>query len=244
MTRGFLEAADKRLVFRPMTPGEDDILLSGFLEADEAGNGNITAQSEHLACFIGGVWALSGRLFGRADLVETGIKMTRGCAWTYRAMPTGMGPERFNLVPCDSRTSCRWDEDEFYRRARQNPGWRENEIDILPKGFAEVSDKRYILRPEAIESVFVLWRITGRHEFQDAAWEMWRGISRGTDAGNITAAVKDVTSRTSPTPKEDYMESFWFAETLKYFYLAFSPPDLISLDDFVLNTEAHPFRLR
>lgn len=36
-------------------------------------------------------------------------------------------------------------------------------------------------------------------------------------------------------------QSFWLAETLKYFYLAFSPPDLISLDDYVLNTEAHPF---
>jgi len=33
------------------------------------------------------------------------------------------------------------------------------------------------------------------------------------------------------------------AETLKYFYLIFSDPDLISLDDYVLNTEAHPFRI-
>jgi mannosyl-oligosaccharide alpha-1,2-mannosidase len=31
------------------------------------------------------------------------------------------------------------------------------------------------------------------------------------------------------------------AETLKYFYLIFSPPNVISLDDYVLNTEAHPF---
>lgn len=31
------------------------------------------------------------------------------------------------------------------------------------------------------------------------------------------------------------------AETLKYYYLIFSPPDLISLDEYVLNTEAHPF---
>jgi mannosyl-oligosaccharide alpha-1,2-mannosidase len=42
--------------------------------------------------------------------------------------------------------------------------------------------------------------------------------------------------------KEDYMESFWMAETLKYFYLCFADPELISLDEFVLNTEAHPFR--
>jgi mannosyl-oligosaccharide alpha-1,2-mannosidase len=36
------------------------------------------------------------------------------------------------------------------------------------------------------------------------------------------------------------MESFWLAETLKYFYLLFSPDDLLPLDKVVLNTEAHP----
>ena len=42
--------------------------------------------------------------------------------------------------------------------------------------------------------------------------------------------------------KEDSMESFWLAETLKYFYLLYSEPRMVSLDDFVLNTEAHPLR--
>lgn len=32
------------------------------------------------------------------------------------------------------------------------------------------------------------------------------------------------------------------AETLKYFYLIFSEPDVISLDEYVLNTEAHPLK--
>lgn len=32
----------------------------------------------------------------------------------------------------------------------------------------------------------------------------------------------------------DSMESFWLGETLKYFYLIFSEPDLISLDEYVL----------
>lgn len=31
------------------------------------------------------------------------------------------------------------------------------------------------------------------------------------------------------------------AETLKYFYLLFSPNDLLPLDQIVINTEAHPF---
>jgi len=32
----------------------------------------------------------------------------------------------------------------------------------------------------------------------------------------------------------DTMESFWLAETLKYFYLLYSDPSLISLDDYIL----------
>ena len=39
------------------------------------------------------------------------------------------------------------------------------------------------------------------------------------------------------------MESFWLAETLKYFYLLFEDPEVVSLDDYVLNTEAHPLKL-
>ena len=54
------------------------------------------------------------------------------------------------------------------------------------------------------------------------------------------AALDDCTVMNPP--KADRMESFWMAETLKYFYLIFSEPNIVSLDEFVLNTEAHPFR--
>lgn len=38
------------------------------------------------------------------------------------------------------------------------------------------------------------------------------------------------------------MESFWLAETLKYLYLTLddSEPQLLPLDEYVFNTEAHP----
>ncbi|KAJ2322752.1 hypothetical protein GGH92_011060, partial [Coemansia sp. RSA 2673] len=37
-------------------------------------------------------------------------------------------------------------------------------------------------------------------------------------------------------------ESFVFAETFKYLYLAFTEPNVISLDDYVFSTEGHPFK--
>lgn len=39
------------------------------------------------------------------------------------------------------------------------------------------------------------------------------------------------------------LQSFFLAETLKYLYLLFSPPEVMPLTDWVFNTEAHPLRL-
>lgn len=70
---------------------------------------------------------------------------------------------------------------------------------------------------------------------------MFLSIQKATTTDYCNAAIDDVNSD-SPT-QLDSMESFWLAETLKYFYLIFSPPDVINLDEWVLNTEAHPFRI-
>jgi mannosyl-oligosaccharide alpha-1,2-mannosidase len=43
--------------------------------------------------------------------------------------------------------------------------------------------------------------------------------------------------------KDDKMQSFFLAETLKYLYLLFSPSSVITLDEWVFNTEAHPLRI-
>lgn len=55
------------------------------------------------------------------------------------------------------------------------------------------------------------------------------------------SAIDDVTDK--EPRKRDSMESFWLAETLKYFYLLYSEDSVVSLDEWVLNTEAHPFRI-
>lgn len=117
-------------------------------------------------------------------------------------------------------------------------------------------DPSYGLRPEAIESVFVMYRITGDSKWRDIGWRMFTKIIEHTRAPYGHASlqttmefINQVTvedGKVIVTPlslQKDEMQSFWFAETLKYFYLLFSDPELVSLDDFVLNTEAHPLRL-
>ena len=66
-----------------------------------------------------------------------------------------------------------------------------------------------------------------------------------------TAAPKHPSSTThpsSPAPQvpptlDDAQQSWLLAETFKYWFLLFSPDSAFSLDDWVLNTEAHPLRV-
>ncbi|KAK3309240.1 glycoside hydrolase [Chaetomium strumarium] len=287
LTRTFMDAAKRHLFFQPMVPPSssastssshndnndkisnkrNDILISGTVHLDyQTGEPHLDPETEHLTCFIGGTFALAGRLLHREEEVRVGARLTRGCVYAYRAFPTGLMPERFSMVPCGRGTQddndgttgkpCKWDEHKWAEErdkqlqlqgaeseseSNNNNRPEQQQQHLLPKGFTRVPDKRYILRPEAIESVFYMWRITGDAEWQDAAWDMFRAVAESTATDLGAAAVVDVTTTAAKPELEDYMESFWIAETLKYFYLVFSPPDLISLDKYVLNTEAHPF---
>ncbi|KAI1413284.1 glycoside hydrolase family 47 protein [Hypoxylon sp. FL1857] len=138
------------------------------------------------------------------------------------------------------------DEDEMELPEPEPPmshkEYVENRIESerLPPGFISANYHAYILRPEAIESVWYMYRITGDTSWQDKGWKMFNAIvsQTRTEAGN--SAIDNVLLPNSD--KKDEMESFWLAETLKYFYLLYSDPSLISLDEWVLNTEAHPFK--
>ncbi|KAL2154262.1 hypothetical protein VTH82DRAFT_2938 [Thermothelomyces myriococcoides] len=244
-----MATVEKHILFRPMLPDDDpapDVLFPGTVLS----NGRIVELSpeiQHLACFAGGMFALGGRLLGNEDHVETGERLARGCAWAYDAFPTGIMPEKAELIPCvaeekgkggeDSLAPCAWNETRWRERARQRHG----EQQLPPPGFAALIDPQYQLRPEAIESIFVLYRVTGKPDLLDVAWRMFESITAATRTRAAYSAIEDVRA-TGQTSKLDSMESFWIAETLKYFYLIFSEPELISLDDYVFNTEAHPFK--
>jgi mannosyl-oligosaccharide alpha-1,2-mannosidase len=77
-----------------------------------------------------------------------------------------------------------------------------------------------------------MYRVTGEKKYQDAAWKMFQSITEATKTDISYSSIPDVTI--PDQVRSDASESFWMAETLKYFYLIFSDPDLISLDDWVL----------
>ncbi|KFY33944.1 hypothetical protein V494_07183 [Pseudogymnoascus sp. VKM F-4513 (FW-928)] len=96
----------------------------------------------------------------------------------------------------------------------------------LPLGYARVEGDKYILRPEAIESVFYLHRISGSPQWREKGWKMFESIIAATRTQIGHSAFVGVNREPAGQRKQDSMESFWLAETLKYFYLLYSEPDV------------------
>ncbi|KAF1833535.1 seven-hairpin glycosidase [Decorospora gaudefroyi] len=232
-----IEPAKKHLFFRPRTPQGQDILISGDARISSGGSVKLEPNGQHLACFAGGMVALGAKIFNRTDELDVARKLVDGCIWVYESMPTGIMPETFRMTPCYGDEDCVWDVEKWHEGVRYSYSgeydMQQYEVqDIIKEnglqpGFAKIADPRFLLRPEAIESIFILYRITGDAMLQDTAWRMFEAIHNATIAEFAHSAIADVTiPRGQETQKLDECESFWMAETLKYFYLIFSEPSL------------------
>ena len=69
-----------------------------------------------------------------------------------------------------------------------------------------------------------------------------RPVELGNRALRILEVLVAAGGRVVTKEKTDYMHSFLFAETFKYFYLLFAPDKTLDLSKIVFNTEAHPIR--
>lgn len=112
------------------------------------------------------------------------------------------------------------------------------EPEVLDYRSMKVTHAGYPLRPEIIESAYVLHRRTKDPRYLEMGKTFFEGLIKHcrTDAGYTV--LKDVTTR----EKGDLMPSYFLAETLKYLYLLFAPEETLDLDKVVFNTEAHPLR--
>lgn len=261
MYEKFITVAKKHLFRRALNPDDTPIIISGDVTVN---NGKTevrhATKAQHLTCFVGGMVGIASKIFNRQDELAIAQQITEGCVWAYGATPTGIMPEIFNYIPCgeidESQTGekCSYTEEKWRvaigrhyspgNSAARDPFGPDMDKLIknnrLVPGMVGVNDKKYILRPEAIESVFIMYRLTGDAGWMDKAWTMFQAIEKHTRSEIASASLKDVMSEPGDVIQVDSMESFWLAETLKYFYLVFSEFDVVDLDKWVLNTEAHP----
>ncbi|GAA5991158.1 hypothetical protein JCM5350_001929 [Sporobolomyces pararoseus] len=215
-------------LIRPVesVPGrEQDLITIGTVNW-----GSYRHELQHLTCFAGGMLGLGAKLMNRPRDLETAQNFTEACVWVYESSATGIGGEQTTFY--DKNDASR------FVAVNKQDGTTIQQPRGDPKG-VRTANRRQIGRPETIESVFYMWRLTGDRKWQDKGWTMFVNWVEHSITESGFATVGDVNK--VPVKKEDSMESFVTAETLKYYYLLFSPRDFISLDDFVFNTEAHPF---
>ncbi|CAJ0598115.1 unnamed protein product [Cylicocyclus nassatus] len=165
-------------------------------------NDAFSPKMDHLVCFLAGTLAL-GTVHGLPkEHLQLAESLGSGCQAMYRN-PTGLGPEiaYFNMLP----------------------GQKED-LSIKPL------DAHSLLRPEAIEAWFYLYRITGNKTYQEWGWNAFEAIEKYARVRNGYSSVKSV--KKIPVSYKDLMESFFLAETLKYLYLLFADDqkDLFPLD--------------
>lgn len=111
---------------------------------------------------------------------------------------------------------------------------------LLYGGNFTTRDPSYYLRPEYVESLFVIYRITKDEKLQELAWDVFQSLENFCKISSGGYGVlKDVND---PTKGQGDMPSYFLAETLKYLLLIFGPDDYVSLEDFVFTTEGHPLR--
>lgn len=232
----WIAAADSSIQYLASHPTSRPDLT--FLAAYN-GRDDLNFVSTHLACFDGGNFILGGLTLDDEAYVQFGLDLVAACHATYTATATGIGPEVFywqdgelpanasNNRPPPSDAAAFYDQAGFW----------------IPSGGAS-----YVLRPEVIESFYYAYRATGDTKYQDWAWEAYLNINSTCTAGVGYSGLQNV-NVAGGGGFDDFQESFWFAEVLKYSYL-------IQADEaewqvsaghdnrWVFNTEAHPFLVK
>ena len=133
-----------------------------------------------------------------------------------------------------------------YRMYADQPTGLAPEIAIVGAGDAVRADggaRHNLLRPETVESLLVLWRVTRNPLYREWGWNIFQSFEKHCRVrGGGYSGLKDVTVQGTPA-MSGKMESFFTAETVKYLWLLFADSAIVPLDEWVFNTEAHPLRV-
>lgn len=182
---------------------------SNYYYICEKNGGSLSDKMDELACFAPGMLALGA---------------------------SGYGPEKseeiMNLAKELARTCYNFYQTTPTKLAGENYFFHTGQD-------MSVGTSWNILRPETVESLMYLWRLTGNKTYQDWGWDIFLAFEKNSRIESGYVGLRDVNTG----EKDNMMQSFFLAETLKYLYLLFSPPSVISFDEWVFNTEAHPLRI-
>jgi len=188
---------------------------SGLTYFAEKKYGRLEHKMDHLACFAGGMYGLAAHE-EKDENSARWMEIAKGITNTCH--------ESYD------RTDTKLGPEAF------------RFTDAVEARALKANERYYILRPETFESYFIMWRLTHDQKYRDWGWEAIQALEKHCKSSGGYSGIKNV-YQADPV-KDDVQQSFFLAETLKYLYLLFSDDELISLDQWVFNTEAHPLPIK
>ena len=193
---------------------------SGFTIVGERPTGlqkPLSPKMDHLVCFLPGTIALGathGLTEAEARKLPTWSKrneedmqlareLMQTCWGMYKYMATGLAAEitYFNIGnPPAAEGMAHNPPSEF--DPDPDATWR--------KDFSVHSnDQHNLQRPESVESLFYMWRITGDVKYREWGWEMFQSFMEYTAVDENGGFTSLANANVIPPKVKDNMESFW-----------------------------------
>merc|ERR1712216_165081 len=163
------------------------------------GTSSQRGKMEHLTCFVPGMLALGSKYIAKCGASDHAVRATAHLALAEKLMRT-----------------CY----EMYRKTPTGLGPEEANFDQGEFKVAEGAPWT-VLRPETVESLYVLYQVTKDKKYQDWGWAIFAAMEKFCKTTYGFGAFPDVRNPTAKCCQgpDDRTETFFFAETLKYLYL-------------------------
>lgn len=137
---------------------------------------------------------MGAKIFDRPEDLEIAKRILDTCVTMYRTTPTGLSPEIWTIndaIPFNSTQRNWWNPFvQLNYSVPVPPDIIRKEVQI-PRDM-HAYDTRYLLRPETLESLFILYRITGDPKYQEYGWNIFQAIEKHCKTPSAYASVRNV----------------------------------------------------
>jgi len=216
----YLEMWDEALagVKKHLITYSKDSNFTVLAERPSGVDGELLPKMDHLVCFMPGTIALAATegltlkearklpSWGKKqeEDIELARELMKTCVGMYKVTETGLAAEITHFKIYDPPKMMR--NEVLKSPADFDPA---EDADWKTDFVIKPADTHNLQRPETVESLFYMWRITGDDIYREWGWDMFDAFARYTlvENGGGFTSINDVTH--VPPSTRDNMESFW-----------------------------------
>jgi endoplasmic reticulum Man9GlcNAc2 1,2-alpha-mannosidase len=190
--------------------------LKFVAELPQGIGGPLSPKMDHLVCFLPGSIALGatggltlatarrapGWTAKKERQIELAKELTKTCWGMYKVTETGLAPEIAWFNTHEKAVQPRPGTSWLPSTDNSEVKWKKDYI-IKPL------DAHNLQRPETVESLFVMWRITNNPIYREWGWKIFEAFDKYTILDDREGySSLDNVNQVPPT-RRDNMESFW-----------------------------------